>query len=159
MLTEPASGLKVLAQGLNETVAISPADILASTAFADVIDTLRSRFDLVVLDTPPALAVTDSRLLARLSDAVVYLVRWNHTSKNAVREGLRELDLQRVHRRHVVHDDADRAAVSRNARRPLRRRERLRQSGQRASTVFETIGKRLDRIRDEVIALRTEAAG
>jgi succinoglycan biosynthesis transport protein ExoP len=91
LLTEPTSGLKVLAQGLNETVAISPADILASTAFADVIDTLRVRFDLVILDTPPALAVTDSRLLARLSDAVVYLVRWNHTSKNAVREGLREL--------------------------------------------------------------------
>jgi capsular exopolysaccharide synthesis family protein len=90
LLTEP-SGLKVLAQGLNETVAISPADILASAAFADVIDTLRARFDLVILDTPPALAVTDSRLLARLSDAVVYLVRWNHTSKNAVREGLREL--------------------------------------------------------------------
>ena len=91
LLTEPTSGLKVLAQGLNETVAISPADILASTAFSDVIDTLRARFDLVVLDTPPALAVTNSRLLARLSDAVVYLVRWNHTSKNAVREGLREL--------------------------------------------------------------------
>ena len=81
----------MLAQGLNETVAISPADILASTAFADVIYFPPDRFDLVVLDTPPALAVTDSRLLARLSDAVVYLVRWNHTSRNAVREGMREL--------------------------------------------------------------------
>ncbi len=88
---ETATGLDILSLSLSEKLTESPADILSSTRFAEVIDQLRDEYDLVILDTPPALAVTDARLLARLSDTVVYLVRWNHTSRNAVREGLREL--------------------------------------------------------------------
>ena len=91
VLLEPETGLHVLAQGLNETVGGSPADILSSHRFAEMIRELRLRYDLVVLDTPPALVVTDSRVLAGLSDAVVYLVRWGKTNRNAVQEGLREL--------------------------------------------------------------------
>lgn len=89
---EPESGLHILALGKGETLTESPADMLSSDRFADIIKTLRSNYDLVILDTPPALAVTDARLLARLSDAIVYLVRWNNTNSNAVREGLREVE-------------------------------------------------------------------
>jgi capsular exopolysaccharide synthesis family protein len=91
VMVEPESGVHLLAQGPTEREDGSPADVLASPRFAALINDLRSRYDLIVLDTPPVLVVTDSRVLARLADAVVYLVRWDRTGRNAVQEGLREL--------------------------------------------------------------------
>ena len=52
---------------------------------------LTARYDLVVLDTPPTLVVADARQLCAAADAVVYVVRWDHTPRGAVAEGLREL--------------------------------------------------------------------
>ncbi|WP_171060572.1 Wzz/FepE/Etk N-terminal domain-containing protein [Poseidonocella sp. HB161398] len=89
--TEPRSGLHYLAVHPSERVLESPADLLAMPRFADLIAELRQDYDLVLLDTPPALAVTDARLMARHVDKVVYLVRWNSTQRNAVVEGLREV--------------------------------------------------------------------
>ncbi len=88
---EPETGLHVLAPGTSEAVQGNPADILASHRFQKLIDELRARYDLVILDTPPTLVVTDARVVAQLADAVVYLVRWDHTRRGAVAEGLREL--------------------------------------------------------------------
>ncbi|QIE56183.1 AAA family ATPase [Pikeienuella piscinae] len=94
---EPKSGLHVLALSEQESFHESPADILSSQRFKEVMGILRDKYDLVILDTPPALAVTDARLLASMADTIIYLVRWNGTSKNAVREGLRELQSMDAH--------------------------------------------------------------
>lgn len=88
---EPETGLHVLAPGKSEANQGNPADILASHRFQKLIDELRARYDLVILDTPPTLVVTDARVIAQHADAVVYLVRWDHTRRGAVAEGLREL--------------------------------------------------------------------
>jgi capsular exopolysaccharide synthesis family protein len=53
---------------------------------------LKSRFDLVILDTPPILAVADARLLAAKADATVLLARWRQTPQQAVRAALRQLE-------------------------------------------------------------------
>ena len=71
--------------------AANAADVLASPDFRALVRTLSERYDLVVLDTPPALVVSDARILCTVADAVVYAVRWNHTPRGAVLEGLREL--------------------------------------------------------------------
>jgi Mrp family chromosome partitioning ATPase len=81
----------VLVPGGKGAAHINPADVLASQRFQKLIGELRARYDLVILDTPPTLVVTDARIIAQVADAVVYLVRWDHTRKGAVLEGLREL--------------------------------------------------------------------
>jgi uncharacterized protein involved in exopolysaccharide biosynthesis/Mrp family chromosome partitioning ATPase len=96
LLVEPKSGLHILALSPEEQIKGSPSDLLASDEFVNLIRQLREKYELVVLDTPPALAVTDARLLARVADSIVYLVRWNSTSKNAVKEGLKELASMKV---------------------------------------------------------------
>jgi capsular exopolysaccharide synthesis family protein len=93
---EPKSGLNFLALGPRESLSESPADVFSSRRFAEILETLRESYDLVILDTPPALAVTDSRLLARLSDSIVYVVRWNKTKRNAVKEGLKEISMMKI---------------------------------------------------------------
>jgi Mrp family chromosome partitioning ATPase len=52
---------------------------------------LRHNYDLVVLDAPPVLAVSDTRLLAQLADTTVMVVRWGETRKDMVRLALQQL--------------------------------------------------------------------
>ncbi|MGH8542188.1 MAG: GumC family protein [Gammaproteobacteria bacterium] len=65
--------------------------LLASQRMAQLLKTLRGRFDLVILDTPPTLAVGDARVLAGLADAVLYVVRWGRTKADASLAGLETL--------------------------------------------------------------------
>ncbi len=86
------SGLHVLLTKSSERQgAINAADTLSSHRFQQLIKMLCENYELVILDTPPALIVTDARILARLADAVIYAVRWDKTPRGAVLEGLKEL--------------------------------------------------------------------
>lgn len=91
---DPATGLHVLMARQGELAAKkggNAADILASQRFADLLRALSQRYDVVILDTPPALVVTDARIVSSLADAVVYMVRWGATPRDAVVEGLNEM--------------------------------------------------------------------
>ncbi|MEM0935373.1 MAG: polysaccharide biosynthesis tyrosine autokinase [Pseudomonadota bacterium] len=89
---EESTGLHVLMTRPSERVAkINAADVLASAKFRHIIEVLASRYDRVILDTPPTLVVADARIVSELADAVVFCVRWDNTPRDAVKEGLREL--------------------------------------------------------------------
>lgn len=82
---DEATGLHVL-----PTTSSIPqaADVLSSARFRQLIDALRARYDLVILDTPPILLVSDAGAVGKLSDATVYAVRWNHTPREATVQGI-----------------------------------------------------------------------
>ncbi|MEM7271314.1 MAG: GNVR domain-containing protein, partial [Pseudomonadota bacterium] len=67
------------------------ADLLSSQRFRALIDGLRARYDLVLLDTPPALAVSDAAAVAAAADKVLMLVRWHHTARQAAEACVRRL--------------------------------------------------------------------
>jgi capsular exopolysaccharide synthesis family protein len=69
----------------------NPADILASQAMKKLIEFLRQHYDLIVIDAAPVLPVSDTRLLSRLADKVVYVVRWDATPREAVLSGIKLL--------------------------------------------------------------------
>jgi polysaccharide biosynthesis transport protein len=52
-----------------------PSEILDSVAFDDLLADLSCRYDIVIIDSPPALVVTDSISIASKSDATVLVVR------------------------------------------------------------------------------------
>jgi capsular exopolysaccharide synthesis family protein len=58
---------------------------------AALIKYLRNVSDIVIIDTPPVLAVQDTRLLAELSDGAVFVIRWAKTSRAAVLRALKLL--------------------------------------------------------------------
>jgi Mrp family chromosome partitioning ATPase len=60
-------------------------------AFAALVDRLRGRFQLVILDTPPVLPVDEARVVAAQADSVILLLRWRHTPAKAAELALREL--------------------------------------------------------------------
>jgi capsular exopolysaccharide synthesis family protein len=52
-----------------------PSEVLGSSAFDDLLEQLRSRYDIVLIDSPPALLLTDAVSIASKTDAVVWVAR------------------------------------------------------------------------------------
>ncbi len=64
----------------------------STPAMDALLDELKARFEIVVLDTPPLLPVVDTRILAQKVDALALLVRWRSTPMRAVRAAIHELE-------------------------------------------------------------------
>jgi capsular exopolysaccharide synthesis family protein len=69
----------------------NPADVLHSERFRVLLEELSERFDRVIIDSPPLIAVTDSAIISRLADGTVFVVRAFRTSKHVSAQGLRVL--------------------------------------------------------------------
>ncbi len=62
----------------------TPAELLASREMAPLLENLRTKYDLILIDTPPVLAVADAVILAPLSDAVALVYRVGKTARSVV---------------------------------------------------------------------------
>ena len=68
-----------------------PAELLASSRMADLINGWREEFDYIVIDSPPLLAVTDATILSMLADSVLLVVRSGKTTRQALHQAARTL--------------------------------------------------------------------
>ncbi|MGO1119643.1 GumC family protein [Rhodovibrionaceae bacterium A322] len=66
-----------------------PVELLSSPRMYKLIQTLNQAYQLVLLDTPPVLAVSDALPLLREADALIYLVRWEKTKRDTAKAGIR----------------------------------------------------------------------
>jgi receptor protein-tyrosine kinase len=62
----------------------NPVELLASDSMAQVLTSLRERFDRVIVDTPPALNFADASRLGPLVDAFVLVVRMGRSPRDAI---------------------------------------------------------------------------
>ena len=69
----------------------NPADVLASKQMTQLIARLRPRYKLIVLDTPPALGLTDTKVAMHLADAALFVVRWGKTKTEVAGNGIEAL--------------------------------------------------------------------
>ncbi|MDE3084056.1 MAG: polysaccharide biosynthesis tyrosine autokinase, partial [Verrucomicrobiota bacterium] len=69
----------------------SPTEILEHPAFAHLLDHLKKHFELVVVDSPPLGAVTDSLLIAERTDEVIYVCRFNRAYRKHIKLYIRSL--------------------------------------------------------------------
>ncbi len=66
-------------------------EILESHAMKAALATFSERYDLVILDGPPTMAVSDARIIARLADYTVFIVQWARTPREVVKSALSAL--------------------------------------------------------------------
>ncbi len=59
----------------------NPSEILNSQAFVDLIDALSSKYDQIVIDSPPVEPVTDARILAASCDVTVLVLRAERSTR------------------------------------------------------------------------------
>jgi protein-tyrosine kinase len=97
----PGHGLHVLPGGLPTQ---RSAGLIASTALRRMIESLRGRFDRIVLDAPPS-NIADTHELARLADGVLFVIRAGVTPRAAIEKALSELDGDKL--LGIVLNDAD----------------------------------------------------
>lgn len=69
----------------------SPADFVASPAFTSLIHNIESQADLVVLDAPPVLPVSDAPSIGRQVDAVIVTVKAGSTTRDQLMDTLDNL--------------------------------------------------------------------
>lgn len=77
--------LKLIPSG---TIPPNPAELLESYRMADLLEELKASFDIVLVDSPPTLAVTDSHILASKCDGVVIVIRSGKTKKEMAQKTL-----------------------------------------------------------------------
>ena len=71
---------------------INAADVFSSEKFANFMEGLKSKYDYIVVDTPPVLVVPDARIIAQHVDAVIYTVKWDSTRHRQVLDGLKAFE-------------------------------------------------------------------
>jgi len=82
-------GLSVLTSGGKP---VSPAKLLASEKFKEMVKVIRPNYDIILFDTPPQGLVSDVASLLGLTDLVIVAARFGETNKNVLTHTLQELD-------------------------------------------------------------------
>lgn len=74
------------------TLPPNPAEIIGSNTMENFLEQCKINFDYIILDTPPILPVTDSKLLAIKADATVVVVRSEISKSKHVSQAFKELE-------------------------------------------------------------------
>lgn len=82
------TGLNALAGG---RAAGHAADLFSSRRFAAFLDGARTRYDMVSLETPPVLAMSDARVIGRHADATALAMRLASSPRGSMLEAFRLL--------------------------------------------------------------------
>jgi succinoglycan biosynthesis transport protein ExoP len=69
----------------------SPTEILENPAFGHLLERLKKHYELLVVDSPPLGAVSDSLLIAERTDEVIYVCRFNRAYRKHIKLYIRAL--------------------------------------------------------------------
>jgi len=81
--------LKVLTSG---AIPPNPSELLQSQAMHDLVATLRRHFDVILIDAPPLLPVTDAAIVAAQADGALLVVRHGKTTRDQVSAAVERLE-------------------------------------------------------------------
>lgn len=87
----------------------NPSELLGSHRMEEVLDEVRDHADVVVIDTPPALAVTDALVLGAKADGVVLVVRAGVTHREKAKEAKDAFDRAGIRLLGMALNDLDMA--------------------------------------------------
>ena len=96
--------LSVLTAGTSTEAA---AHLLYSPFWGALLEKLRLEFDMILVDTPPMLQMTDARVAARMADAVVLVARSNLTTRDVMIAAKDRLIEDRIHILGAILNDWD----------------------------------------------------
>ena len=116
-LTDYLIGKKKLQEVIQETdfknlhiivsgpVPPNPGELSSSDKARDMFDQLRSKYDFIIVDSPPIGVVSDIYLASSMADAVLMMVRHEYTKKNVLSATLAELEANGIGRVSLLVND------------------------------------------------------
>ncbi len=96
--------LTIISSGVNPP---NPSELISSPRTDQLLEELRERFDIIILDSPPMGIVSDPYLLARKSDTLVFMARHNHSVKDIFAHTLQHATHEGINNIGVLLNDLD----------------------------------------------------
>ena len=81
--------LDVLEAGHSED---RPSEMLSGSAFSRILSEMREKYDKIIIDAPPILGVSDSLILLKQTEAVLFVVRYGKTHSMGARQSIRRIE-------------------------------------------------------------------
>ncbi len=86
----------------------NPIELISGHRTAGLIEELKTRYDYIVLDTPPYGLVTDSFLLMQYADLKLFITRLGYTKKRAFSAVMADIDQKKIeHLYLMINDDSE----------------------------------------------------
>ena len=82
-------GLSYVARG---TAPPNPSELLMTRAFSEFLDTVGSKFDLVIIDTPPVLAVTDAAIVGKQAGTTLMITRFRENPLKEIERAMQQME-------------------------------------------------------------------
>lgn len=69
----------------------NPSELLGSKHYTELISNLEKEYDMIIIDTPPIMLVTDATLACRYASQLVMVIEYNKHSIDAIKDGMAQL--------------------------------------------------------------------
>ena len=73
------------------TIPPNPADLLSSPKMALILTNLGKRFDLIIIDAPPVVGLSDAPILSRLAEGTLMVVSTNQVTRKSAKTAVKRL--------------------------------------------------------------------
>ena len=71
---------------------VAPSELLRGDTFKNLLDEAKSKFDIVIVDTPPLELVTDTELIYPIVDFALFVLHYGKHSMDQIKESMKKLD-------------------------------------------------------------------
>ena len=98
------SGVAIMPSG---QIPGNPLELLSSSRFNEVLDVLKTKYDHIIIDTPPTQAVSDALVISQSADSVIYVVKSDVTRIKPIKAGIERLFESKAHVAGIVLNKVD----------------------------------------------------
>src|SRR5205085_6773057 len=88
-------------------VPATPSELIGSPRIMKFLNSMRGRYDRVILDCPPVSAVSDPLIISAMSDGVVYVTKFNKIRREHGRKSVARIQNAGIHILGLVINDID----------------------------------------------------
>ena len=85
----------------------NPTDLLSNGKYETLVNTLKDKYDYIILDTAPLMLVTDSLLVSEVADVTLYVTRSKYTEKTLIEFANKNIDAGKIKNVAFVLNDVD----------------------------------------------------
>lgn len=106
-IVHPSSFNKNLDVIYSGSIPPNPTDLLSNGKYEVLIETLKEKYDYIILDTAPLMLVTDSFLISEVADITLYVTRSKYTEKSLIDFANKAIDAGKIKNVAFILNDVD----------------------------------------------------
>lgn len=106
-IVHPSSFNKNLDVIYSGSIPPNPTDLLSNGKYETLVESLKEKYDYIILDTAPLMLVTDSFLISEVADITLYVTRSKYTERTLIEFANKNIDAGKIKNAAFVLNDVD----------------------------------------------------